>query len=699
MVKSDGKPYYLRMERSGDHRRSRGFMERLKQTSSSYLPAADTVWIATSVEMLTTAMDRGNIYLLSTLRFGRILPLSDLCLILGLFHEFSPTYKLRQEQCYWFCRLVLDLAMVADPQAFVRNEKKSKRAGRFGNIAVGQSSITSRTFRDTFQALIDLAPSDKEGDSDRLPLVTRALSFSSDEAKSRAANTLSTLIHSHPTIKPSIAGTGAILSLVAMLSSSSIFIKRDAAIAMVAVVDSCVVNQEEAKKAGAFSALAPLLSLDSNLPAGTPTLRSLAANAIASIVSESSSSQKASITEKVVPALYHVLNTEGSENHASITKALAVLTTSEAGKKAARTVDLLFLLFELLASTSSDVRQHAMTTIENITSGSAQETIPTLVKLLRSSIPNAELHALGKIAELTKSRNGVLSALGLDAMPPLIKLLSSSQVSTQRQATAALANIAFYDAGSATALKAGALPSLVRLLSSHSSNVQHQAALAIGHITFSTDGAKLLAVEAGALQPLIGMFSSSVLDIQIAASRAIAFISTVKAGRIGILKADIVPNLVISLSSEQSDVHQYAATIAASIATSDEGREALLEWGAVPLLIKLLSSPSPAAHKQAVLAIARISTSPLGKLAAMNGGALPPLKKLLVSPVPDVRQRATEAITNMVGYAPVTQVRPVILVLESFIVGIDVVTSIVILFIRPACKCRTSQARNDLYIN
>jgi HEAT repeat protein len=653
------------MERSGGHRKSRDLIERLKQTSSSHLPAADTVWIAGSMEMLTTGMDRGNTYLLSTVRFGRILSLSDLCLTLGLFHDFSPIYKLKQEQCYWFCRLVLDLALMADPQAFVQNEQKSKRAGKFGNITVGQSSITSQTFRDTYRALMDLALAEEKDTSKslQLNLVTRALKFPSDETKSRAARALATLINTHPPIRLAIAGTDAIRSLVTMLSSPSEFIQRDAATVMIAAVDSCLVNQEEARMAGAFSALVPLLYAEPNLSTGAPSLRSLASYAIALIVSHSPLSQKAALAEGVVPALHRLLGVDGSECHTSAIKTLAILVTSEWGKAAGFAADMLFPLFDLRASTSSalDVREYATSCIENMTCGATQNTMSTLVELLRSSRHNAMAHALRKIVQLTKSRNGALLAVSEDAIPPLIKLLSSSftQINIQWQAALAITDIVFYDEGSTTALRAGALSPLVRLLSSHSSPVQHQAALAIGHITsFTTDNSKVLAVEAGALPLLIKMLSSSQLNLQTAALRAIAFISTVNTGRYGASQSDIVPHLVISLSSEHSDINQYAATIAANIASSDVGKETLLQWGAVPLLVKLLSSSSPVALEQAILAIARIAEFPSGTLAIMDEGGLPLLTKFCTSPLANVTQRATEAITNMISIS-IKQVRPV----------------------------------------
>jgi hypothetical protein len=108
------KKQFLGLERSDRARSRPSFIEFTLQTSSSMLPALETAKIAASIQMLTSGMMRGKPYRVASLPVPKSTPLTlqDLCLILILFPTFSPDYKLREEQCYWFCNVVLSMASV-----------------------------------------------------------------------------------------------------------------------------------------------------------------------------------------------------------------------------------------------------------------------------------------------------------------------------------------------------------------------------------------------------------------------------------------------------------------------------------------------------------------------------------------------------------------------------------------------------------
>jgi hypothetical protein len=133
-------------------------MERIVQTSSSILPALDTVRIAASIQMLTAGMNRGESYRVTSLTVPNTSPLHlrDLCLILNLFPTFSPDYKLREEQCYWFCNVALSMASVGCSGVSLKQEDGWGRAGKFGQFSVPISGPAQRTFVDTFTAVCQL---------------------------------------------------------------------------------------------------------------------------------------------------------------------------------------------------------------------------------------------------------------------------------------------------------------------------------------------------------------------------------------------------------------------------------------------------------------------------------------------------------------------------------------------------------------
>jgi hypothetical protein len=143
-----GKSHFLRLERRTPPRIRRSFLDKVLQTSSSILPAVDAVRIGALVQMATQDLARGTSYPVATLRVDRArapFPLRELCLILNLFLTFSPECRCCEEQCYWFCNVVLSTTSMRRRASAGRGSLESSRFG-FRQSRAGCSSIRTVSF-------------------------------------------------------------------------------------------------------------------------------------------------------------------------------------------------------------------------------------------------------------------------------------------------------------------------------------------------------------------------------------------------------------------------------------------------------------------------------------------------------------------------------------------------------------------------
>lgn len=229
-------------------------MEFVLQTSSSVLPALDTVRIASSIQMLTSGMLRGRFYPIASIAIPETTPLTlqDLCLILNMFPTFSLDYKLREEQCYWFCDVVFSLASAGCDVAAVVREEGWARAGRFGSIAVRLSEHSRQFYVDTYTILWRMGSA-------------------SD----------STLVFDVSAVSPE-----AIASLVKLLEATSHDAQRRTTMALASVAQSSKASRELLVLAGAAVPLLRFVSsADSScLPLAISTLESLSSGSSSAIL-------------------------------------------------------------------------------------------------------------------------------------------------------------------------------------------------------------------------------------------------------------------------------------------------------------------------------------------------------------------------------------------------------------------------------
>jgi hypothetical protein len=238
--------YVLRLERSTPLRQRRSFCQKLTQTSSSILPALDMVRISSSSAQLTSGMDRGAFSRVATLPFSsqKSFALRELCLILSFFPAFSPQYKLRAEQCYWFCDVVLSTVLVASGDTSIVKEEGYKKAGKFGNFSVQLSTTTRKLFTDAYSVVRTLERGSQLG---TLPGVTLArenvdtlvslLAVPSSEARTSAVIALTHLASQSPRLHQMVAEAGTATKLLSIIPSASPRLKVHIITALDAVAD------------------------------------------------------------------------------------------------------------------------------------------------------------------------------------------------------------------------------------------------------------------------------------------------------------------------------------------------------------------------------------------------------------------------------------------------------------------------------
>lgn len=236
----------LRLERSALPQQKRSFLQKLAQTSSGFPPALDMVRISSSSEQLTSGMDRGPSIPVLRLPFLTYAPfaLRELCLILSFFPAFSPQYKLRQEQCYWFCDVVVSTVREACNGVSIVKEEGFKRAGKFGKFSAQLSAPTRKLFVDAYSLIRTLGQSSQLG---MLPSVTPAqedvdmlvsmLGVSSSEAITRAVMALTRLARQSPEHRRMVAEAGIATKLVSIIDSASPLLKVHILAALDAVVN------------------------------------------------------------------------------------------------------------------------------------------------------------------------------------------------------------------------------------------------------------------------------------------------------------------------------------------------------------------------------------------------------------------------------------------------------------------------------
>lgn len=220
----------LRLERTTSSRQSQTFVQKLTQISSSESPVHDMVRISLSLEPLTSDLRRGPFYPIATLRFSpqKLFALRELCVILSFFQTFSPVYKLRDEQCYWFCDVVMSTVHKACHGSQMVEAERFIKGGKFIFFNVRRSAETRQLFLDTYLTIRALGKGSRPV---TLPIMTVArkcihtlvpiLAVPSSEVRTRAVIVLTSLASQSPECHQIVVEANAISKIIGIIPDAS----------------------------------------------------------------------------------------------------------------------------------------------------------------------------------------------------------------------------------------------------------------------------------------------------------------------------------------------------------------------------------------------------------------------------------------------------------------------------------------------
>jgi hypothetical protein len=262
----------LRLERSTPSRQRRSFLQKMRQTSLSILPALDTVRISLSWEKLTLGMGHGPIIPVVTLPFSpkTLFSLQELSVILSFFPTFSPQYKLKEEQCYWFCNVVLSTVHAVCEGVSIVEEKGFKQAGKFHKFSVQISTRMHKRFVNAYSIIwilgqspqVDTLPS-VSLTRETMDILVSTLSVESSETRARAS-CLSIIM----------AKAGTATKLISIIPSASPQLKPYILAALDAIIDESLLRGLEAANINVLTHFLSL-SLSSNDKASNKKAASL----------------------------------------------------------------------------------------------------------------------------------------------------------------------------------------------------------------------------------------------------------------------------------------------------------------------------------------------------------------------------------------------------------------------------------------
>lgn len=220
----------LRLERTTPPRQQISLFQKLAQTSTSILPALDMVRVSSSKDQLTLGMGRGPSIPVVTLPFssGTTFALRELCLILSFFPTFSPEYKLKEEQCYWFCDVVLSTVRASCKDIPIVKEKGFNRAGKFGGFSVQNSATTRKLFVDAYSIVRTLGQNFSLDElssvtltQETVGILVSILTVQSSEARTRAVIALTRLASELPSHRQMVAEAKIVPKLISIIPDAS----------------------------------------------------------------------------------------------------------------------------------------------------------------------------------------------------------------------------------------------------------------------------------------------------------------------------------------------------------------------------------------------------------------------------------------------------------------------------------------------
>jgi hypothetical protein len=228
-------------------------------------------------------MGRGPIIPVVTLPFSPKTPFSlqELSIILSFFLTFLPQYKLKEEQCYWFCDVVLSTVHAVCEGVSIVEEKGFKQAGKFRKFSVQISTRTCKCFVDAYSIIwilgqspqVDTLPS-VSLTRETMDILVSTLSVESSETRARAVIALTRLASQLPGHRQIMAKAGTATKLISIIPSASPQLKPYILTALDAIIDESLLRGLEAANINVLTHFLSL-SLSSNNKASNKKAASL----------------------------------------------------------------------------------------------------------------------------------------------------------------------------------------------------------------------------------------------------------------------------------------------------------------------------------------------------------------------------------------------------------------------------------------
>jgi MYND finger/Armadillo/beta-catenin-like repeat len=325
-------------------------------------------------------------------------------------------------------------------------------------------------------------------------------------------------------------------------------------------------------------------------------------------------------------------------------------------------------LISLLVSASIDSQRHAARALDSMSVSvhsaiHAKGGIPLLVTLLSSTSLEVQMHSAGALCGLCKyagflsdERAYVDAIVAAGGISPLIALLSTPSVLVQESAAGVLWRISAEIASGIAIVQAGGLRPLIALLDSSSDDVVMVVARMIRDMCLEDANATAFAA-AGGTEALFRMRLSSIALVRRDCAIALFLVAVRDAyiGRTMIVEQIGIEYLYVLLKSHDSELlRARGAHVVAFLASDRDARAAVVGAGAITRLVELLNTSSMEVARCASGALTNLveSAANVNEIAILGRRAITTLVALLESRIEEVQKQAAASLRRLSNTLP-----------------------------------------------
>lgn len=477
--------------------------------------------------------------------------------------------------------------------------------------------------------------------------------LSADDTTAMRAATVLRELATEPAGARTVAETGAVAPLVALLGAGDIVRDRivTAALWHVASVSGYGVFVVDA---GGVPHLIAMLSSEDE------TLQEVVAGTLLNLARDDESVKALLVTAGAIPPLVHLLSSAAELVRCASVSALYSFSAVPESRGAIVDAGGVKPLVELLSDRVVAVQEEAAWILHNMAFDDdlhkaaifAAGGIEPTVALLISESTAAKRSAAGilqNLATSTRLRSAIGTAGGI---APLVGLLASRDETLQDAAVSALQALAVENSKNKLAVHAGGgLPGLVKLLSSSRHLAQEKSSLALQCLAEATQLQDAIR-EAGAIVPLVRLLTAGTQLVQESAAGALRNLaSTSKLNRLAVVEAGGIALFVSLLSADDKESREHACASLQSLASdSEQNKVAIAQLGGIQALVVLLSEGSADVQANAAGALQSLTTVPENQVMFVEAGGLPVFVSLLRRGATVAQERAAGVLQNLTSH-------------------------------------------------